>query len=360
MVGLNVVKKGADIKSKFGKDVLQKINLCLLVAVLIILSVLLYSTYEKGSSPQTQNIVNNVYEHLGDQQILITNSTTNQGSELCYMTYVCVNNTAPSCESSCIETNSNQDCLGNNSLCCSGCCKYNLNGGFRCVSESGCSQSCRQESQTCSGITAATASAVAAYNSNANNYSCCPGLTCLNGICKKQCAGTSMSCTNTSDCCSSLTCLRGLCSSESCVPETQTCIHDSDCCSGLDCTNGLCTRPYCAHLSETCGYGTDCCSGLFCGDNHFCQNSSFCAGTSQTCSDNSDCCAGLTCQYGLCYYPVPAYCANVSQTCFGNSDCCTGLTCQYGFCQNCVPYKQTCLNNSWCCSGICTNSFCDD
>lgn len=330
-----LIKKGAGLKSQFTQEYLSKVNLALLIVVIIMLGGLIYSSVIHPSFAQkteetqvctktSDGIITNIYEHLGDKEILITNTTvTNQDNNLCYLTYMCVNNTPDKCTPSCIETNSNEDCMMNNSKCCSGCCKYRTNGQSLCVSESECSQQlCRQENQACSG-TLTVGYAVATYNYS--NY-CCPGLTCSDGICKKQCSETSRTCVSTSDCCSGLTCLMGLCSSSSCVPETQTCFHDYDCCSGLTCTNNLCTKPYCAHLSETCGYGTDCCSGLNC-VNNFCAN---------------------------------PYCANVSQTCFGNSDCCSGLTCQNGFCYNCIPYKQTCLNDSWCCSGICTNGFCDD
>jgi hypothetical protein len=238
------VKRGGELTSKINKDYLLKINLGLLIVVIIMLAFLLFS---KSPTQCSDNVVNNVYEHIGDREIIITNTSTNQNGNLCYLTYVCTNTSNECPEPPC--TDNSQICM-NNSQCCSGCCKYTNNGQSICMDSSECS--CKQETQTCSSLNP-----------------CCSGLTCTNGICQKPCSEISRSCLNTSNCCPGLTCLLGLCSPESCVPETQTCLHDFDCCSGLNCTNGLCKKP--------------------------------CVSMSGVCSNSSVCCAGLNCTFGQCY-----------------------------------------------------------
>jgi hypothetical protein len=212
-----VIKKTSNLKSKI---TIHKINLILLIAIILMLSGLFYYQSLPKQACTSDQVTNNIYTP-SDKEVI----TTTNGNSDCYT--VCVNQTkeGPPLSNSCIETN--QQCFGNNSQCCSGCCKYNNNGEFRCLPETECVPSCRTEQQTC-----------------ASTIDCCGDLICTNRICQPKCIGISERCIINTDCCSGLTCQSGLCQppiiTPVCINISGLCTSSSQCCSGLHCTGETC------------------------------------------------------------------------------------------------------------------------
>ena len=190
-----VIAKGA---SRVGKEYLSKITLALVVALIILVLSLYYYPNPKNQncSQQTSNTYNEIFQHLGDREIIITNTTSSTNSD-CYLTYVCANRTRE-CPNTCI--NDGATC-SNNTQCCSGCCKNLGTAGSVCLQALQCQPACSQISGLC-----------------ADDSNCCSGLTCQGRTCQPQvnttptetipvpCLNISGICENSSQCCSGLTC----------------------------------------------------------------------------------------------------------------------------------------------------------
>ncbi|XP_063399400.1 keratin-associated protein 5-8-like [Mytilus trossulus] len=88
---------------------------------------------------------------------------------------------------------------------------------------------------------------------NCKNSPCCPGNTCVYGICK---SCNSRKCKTTRDCCNDSSCIYGNC--KSCNP--RKCKNTRDCCDDSSCVYGNCT----SCTARTCKGSNDCCKGYNC------------------------------------------------------------------------------------------------
>jgi hypothetical protein len=268
-------------------DLLKKnkhfyIIISLLLAIIILLGISMANnskssaTYFKNYCESSKNN-GDLYDSKSQNEYVNIYSNNNSFGENCYTTTICTNRSRE-CDNDCEDLT--RSCT-NNSDCCSGCCRYDNNGGFKCVSEAQCSP-CRTFGQTCS-----------------NNSQCCYGYNCTSGICQPPTTNT-------------------------CVPNEQTCLNgnNSQCCSNC-CKyhNGLyqCkpTADCCVHERETCMSNSDCCADLICRNNQCLKQ---CYNATETCASDSDCCSGLTCQNRVC----ARNCYQTSWTCQNDSQCCSG------------------------------------
>ncbi|MFH1823552.1 MAG: hypothetical protein ABH817_02465 [archaeon] len=340
-----VAKKGVD------KHVLQKVNMGLLGAVIILLVILLISVNSmnrkanilvgtecgQGLSEKIQESFFNT--KIGEGSVYVTHDGQTIPGLDCYYTYICTNYTDPCEEDECVEEG--YDCRYDED-CCEGCCKtYGEISQYSVCAPTDECEECIDYAYSCT-----------------SNESCC------------------------SDCCKELSPSSGYfecrlaeeCESQ-CVQEGISCQYDEDCCDGY-CVNGMCDdEPACIDYAYECIANADCCSDccLYMGGHFECRFAEECAPactiTPGTCSDDEECCDECCLPIDdqnnrMCSQNEPC-CNYYGDWCNTNEDCCSGHYCtDQKVCDYCYGEGAYCNEYSTCCfpyicgeQGVCINSI---